>query len=304
MNSDFVFARLVQRIDPSATLIRAWPLTGGVSACTHALEFESSGQCLKFVVRQHGKTDLDRNPGIASDEFRVLRALDAAGLAVPAPVHLDDTCDIFDSPVVVIQHIDGTSEIPQAFEDCVDQMAAQLAMLHGLSVSNLRLPDLPLIEEMFGALLGRESEENDLFDERRIRSVLNEFSEPPERQKSCLLHGDFWPGNILWKSGRLVALIDWEDAAIGSPLSDVANARLELLWSLGPGAMLDFTRRYLAITNISAGSLPWWDLFTALKVAGKFASWSLSPDTEVMMRVRHHFFVQQAIDQLTASQPG
>ena len=63
-----------------------------------------------------------------------------------------------------------------------------------------------------------------------------------------LLHGDFWPGNILWRYGQLVAVIDWEDAALGDPLADVANSRLEILWAFGIDAMQSFTHYYQSLT--------------------------------------------------------
>jgi aminoglycoside phosphotransferase (APT) family kinase protein len=34
---------------------------------------------------------------------------------------------------------------------------------------------------------------------------------------------------VLWRDGRIVAVIDWEDAQVGDPLADLANTRLELL---------------------------------------------------------------------------
>jgi aminoglycoside phosphotransferase (APT) family kinase protein len=49
-----------------------------------------------------------------------------------------------------------------------------------------------------------------------------------------LLHGDFWPGNALWRDGALVAILDWEDAAIGDPLADVANAGSSCSGRAGP----------------------------------------------------------------------
>ena len=44
--------------------------------------------------------------------------------------------------------------------------------------------------------------------------------------------------------GRLVGVIDWEDAALGDPLADLANSRLEILWAFGDEAMERFTREY------------------------------------------------------------
>jgi aminoglycoside phosphotransferase (APT) family kinase protein len=84
-----------------------------------------------------------------------------------------------------------------------------------------------------------------------------------------LLHGDFWPGNVLWEDGRLVAVLDWEDAAIGDPLADVANARLELLWAGGAEAKEEFTRRYRSLVpGVDLTDLPHWDRWAGLRLAG------------------------------------
>jgi aminoglycoside phosphotransferase (APT) family kinase protein len=115
-----------------------------------------------------------------------------------------------------------------------------------------------------------------------------------------LLHGDFWPGNTLWKEGRLVAVIDWEDAAIGDPLADVANARLELLWALGIDAMEAFTRSYASIaTAVDITDLPYWDLWADLRLAGRTSEWGLDATTEKAMRAGHEAFVAQALRQLS-----
>ena len=51
-------------------------------------------------------------------------------------------------------------------------------------------------------------------------------------------------------------MIDWEDAAIGDPLADLANARLEILWAYGWDAMTTFTARYLARCSVDVTALP------------------------------------------------
>ena len=61
------------------------------------------------------------------------------------------------------------------------------------------------------------------------------------RNPAVLLHGDFWPGDVLWQAGRLTAVLDWEDAQVGDPLADVGNTRLEFLWAFGREAMQQFT---------------------------------------------------------------
>jgi aminoglycoside phosphotransferase (APT) family kinase protein len=114
-----------------------------------------------------------------------------------------------------------------------------------------------------------------------------------------LLHGDFWPGNVLWKDGQLVGIIDWEDAALGDPLADVANSRLEMLWAFGIDAMQSFTRQYQAMTTIDFINLPFWDLCAALRPAAKFAEWAADDATEKTMRERHRWFIAQAFKKLS-----
>ena len=70
--------------------------------------------------------------------------------------------------------------------------------------------------------------------------LLEEVWPLSQQNRSVLLHGDFWPGNILWRDGQIVGVIDWEDAAFGDPLADIANTRLELLWAFGVEAMRQF----------------------------------------------------------------
>lgn len=64
-----------------------------------------------------------------------------------------------------------------------------------------------------------------------------------------LLHGDYWPGNLLWRGEQIVALVDWEDAAIGDPFSDLACARVELLCTVGEEVMERFTEQYLRLAG-------------------------------------------------------
>jgi aminoglycoside phosphotransferase (APT) family kinase protein len=137
-------------------------------------------------------------------------------------------------------------------------------------------------------------------NEGRIRDALEAAWPFPQRNTSVLLHGDFWPGNILWKDGQLVAIIDWEDAALGDPLADLANTRLEILWAFGIDAMQSFTHHYQSMTSIDFSNLPYWDLCAALRPVSQIATWGLDDITEKNMREGHRWFITQAFDKLAA----
>src|SRR5690348_15766776 len=108
---DKKFEQVVQKIAPQSKLLRTWELKGGVSAQVTALEIEQpDGHKQKMIVRQHGEVDLKHNPQVAADEFKLLHLLHSAGLATPTPYYLDQSGEIFSTPYVVIEYIEGQPE--------------------------------------------------------------------------------------------------------------------------------------------------------------------------------------------------
>src|SRR5688572_12088804 len=102
---------LARRIEPKAAFRRSWPLTGGVSAEVTVIELERrGGEVMRFLARRHGLADRDRNPRIARDEFALLQIAHASGLAVPRPVSLDASGELFPTPVLVIEYIEGATD--------------------------------------------------------------------------------------------------------------------------------------------------------------------------------------------------
>ena len=145
----------------------------------------------------------------------------------------------------------------------VDEAAHALVMDHVDGVSGLEVPDVA--ERMADVLL-------------RIHAA-------------GVLHGDFWPGNTLWRGGELVAVLDWEDAGTGDPLADVGNARLELLWSHGADAMEAFTRRYGSPDPVA---LARWDLRADERSTSHIGEWGHDEATQARMRAARDEFVAAA----------
>lgn len=297
------FERLVQKIDPQSKLLGTWTLKGGVSAQVTALEIKRpDGQTKKMIVRQHGEVDLKRNPHIAADEFKLLQILQSTGAATPVPYYLDQSGEIFPAPYIVIEYIEGKPEFaPSDLSEFILQLATHLSRIHQIDCSHLDLSFLPAQEDIYTKKLReRPAKMDDSLEEGRIRAALASIWPLPQRNKSVLLHGDFWPGNILWQDGQLAAVIDWEDAALGDPLADLANSRLEVLWAFGSEAMHRFTLHYKSITNIDLTHLPYWDLCAALRPASKISEWGLDNATEKTIRAGHRSFVAQALEKLSA----
>ena len=93
-------------------------------------------------------------------------------------------------------------------------------------------------------------------------------------------------------------MIDWEDARIGDPLSDLANSRLEMLCAFGVDAMHRFTYLYQSRAPIDMTHLPYWDLYRSLGRAAQIGTWGLDEDAEQRMRAGLAEFISQAVNEI------
>jgi aminoglycoside phosphotransferase (APT) family kinase protein len=304
--------RVVQKIEPQASVLAAWTLRGGISARMTALEVAlSQGLRRKWIVRQPGQRALQHNPLAAQQEFHILQRVQAAGVKTPSPYLLDESGEILPQPYLVIEYIEGAPDYALLdVHDFVAQMAAQLAMLHRVEGAT---PDLALLPRQAARLAAmiqqRPARLDDSLYEEPIRAALAALWPPPMLGSERLLHGDFWPGNLLWREGKLVAVIDWEDAEVGNPLADVAISRLDLLWIFGREAMNTFTHHYQTLMGadraIDFGQLPFWDLMAALRPASRIEEWAAdwaalgrSDITAETMRAGLEWFVARAFARL------
>jgi aminoglycoside phosphotransferase (APT) family kinase protein len=289
------FERLVHKINPTSNLLRAWRLTGGISAEVTALEVENSdGTRKKMIVRQHGEGDRASNPNIAEDEFKLLEKLKAKGLPVAAPYLVDH--ELFPHPVIVIEYIEGTTDFN---ETKLPQFAATIAAVHSVPKDDFAF--LPQKADIYAAeALTRPAELDISLQEDRIRDTLELIGQVPQVNKSVLLHGDYWQGNVLWQDGKLSGVIDWEDAAIGDPIADLASTRLEMLWAFGLEGMEEFTQLYHRhMPHVDLTYLPYWDLYTATQPAFRLHIWAEGDHArEQKMREGHYQFVTQAFAKL------
>ena len=298
-----LFERLAKKMVPHARLLRIWEMEGGVSAQVTGMEIEQpDGHTKKMIVRQHGAADLQRDPEVAKHEYKLLYLLHSTGLPVPAPCFVDESGEILSSPCLVIEYVENERDYKTAdLYGYVDQLAVHLAAIHQADLDLQGLGFLPDQTKMIAAKLAdRPVCLDETLSEGRLRDVLDAVWPLPPRNTSVLLHGDYWPGNTLWKDNKLVAVIDWEDAAIGDPLADLANARLEMLWAFGTEAMHDFTTLYKSrMRGVDVAHLPYWDLCAALRPASKLSQWGLEASVEQKMRQRHAWFVNQALEKLS-----
>lgn len=314
MAEEIAFAALAliaAQLAPGATVARTWPLRGGISAAMSALELVlPDGARRRVVVRQPGDWELTNNPHAAAHQHRVLELVRAAGVTAPAPLLVDESCTILPRPYLVLEYVDGQVEhSPADVGAFAAQLAAELARIHRLDATQPELAWLPTGEAWLAdARAEKLVEPDEALGPRPVRAVLRAAHPLPHPNPPVLLHGDPWPGNIVWRDGRLAALIDWEETHRGDPLEDIAIARFDVLCMLGHAGMEQLTAAYAAAApQVDFTDLPYWDLYAALRPADNLPDWAGGwadlgrPDiTEHVMRAYHREFVAQAMARLRA----
>jgi aminoglycoside phosphotransferase (APT) family kinase protein len=300
---------LVRAADPDWRAVRAWPLAGGVSARINGIDIERpDGSGGRLVLRQYGAANLAADPHVARAEYRLLELLHRAGLPVPWPYRADESDAILPGPWLLTGHIDGKTVTDAAglaaFAGSATRftglLAQALAALHGTGVRHTDVPFLADADTVVIRRLATVPERpDDALSEAAVRAALAAHWPPARLNRPVILHGDYWPGNVLWRDGRLAGIIDWEDATFGDPLADLAVARQELWWFFGPDSARSFTGQYLTLRpDVDASALPVWDLWAALRPAGKLAGWGLSASQQASMIAAHRQFAAEALGQL------
>jgi aminoglycoside phosphotransferase (APT) family kinase protein len=120
-----------------------------------ALELElPGGEVSTVVVRQPKQALVGENPGAAEVEFRLLQLTKSFGLPSPTPRLLDESGDIFATPYLVLDYVEGASDFSLAAGlEVARQMARLLAAIHRIDRSMADLSFLPQVERTLVAPL-------------------------------------------------------------------------------------------------------------------------------------------------------
>lgn len=282
------YAAITSRLYPGSELQSVERLTGGVSADVYRLYLQlADGGNASLVLRAHGSTHSGHS---AELEYQLLNALHQGGVPVPEPLTVDVSGELLADPYLVMAFVQGSSALPGNDESRYFQaMAGELQKIHALPTADL--PPLPArldpLPEVFDFLpKGAEWE--------GLREYLGTLNKTAYTGAPKLLHGDFWPENLLWQDDAVAAILDWEDAALGDPLSDVACCRVELRYRFGVNGMQAFTEAYARHTPLDAKRLALWQVYVCAAAQRYMGDWGLEADLESHMRTEALASIREA----------
>ncbi len=302
---------IVEVVEPRSTVLTTDQLIGGLSSWMTTVDVERpDGTTHRLIVRRGRRPDSARHTLAFGTEFALLRHLDSAGIPVATPRYSDDSRAIVPQDYVVLDFVDGatrfTTDDPLLM---ARRMGEVLAAIHDVPTTSPSFPGLPgQVDRIQGWIitdLNRRSPDESLREDLVRRHLEPRW--PPPASEECLLHADFFPGNIVWDGGDIAAVIDWESAAIGDPMADVAATRLDLRWAFGADTSEAFTHSYLERTGRSTDTLAVWELVVSIRPAGAVSLWASDmaahgrPDiTAETMRSEQHSFVDDALRRLAS----
>ena len=282
---------LLDIIAPGSELVAIRPLAGSYSNYTHLVEGRGADNALFRIVTHryavHG--DCDRGEK-ARREYRTLGLLQKHGVPAPPPRYLDDDGAILGIPGIVTDYVLG--EIIESPADPLDWARSLAEML-------VRIHKIPSDADTRGFLLDSNSEHlwflrNDLVPTyvsaapdgltvwHTVRDLLPDIQPVPH----TLVHTDYWPGNVLWRAGRISAVVDWEEAGYGDPGADVGYARMNMVLSGLDQAADVFLDTYESAAETEVENLGFWELAAAIRPMIDPVDWQIaqSPGKEVFRR--------------------
>ena len=267
------------------------------------------GSCDVFAVdRGDSRWVLRRAPGHASSatahdvlrEFRILDAIKDQSVPIAKPIASCDDPEVFGAPFYVMEHVDGIpirSSIPPAWTSApfthgraLEEMIDALVAVHAADWKSTGLRAWEPKPDYLARQIERWIEQLDSYGGRDLptgRTVAEWLrrNRPADREPA-LCHGDYKLDNLLFDPApppRLLAVVDWEMAAVGDPLVDLAWA---LIFHPGPEGTMPLGRikqpvfsledlpdrsaliqRYSVASGREIDSTAWYDVFARWKLA-------------------------------------
>lgn len=232
LDLDRLGAWLRQAVPGAGTSLSAALLAGGKSNLTYTVTDGSSS----WVVRRPPLGHVLATAHDMAREFRVMSALQATDVPVPTTVAFCDDVEVLGAPFYVMERVEGTpyrfaAELeplgPERTRRISERLIDTLVALHAVDPFAVGLADFGRPEGFLGRQVRLWKKQMDASYTRDLPAAdeLHRLlaADIPAESATGIVHGDFRLDNILTDAhDRPAAVIDWEMATLGDPLTDLA----------------------------------------------------------------------------------
>lgn len=280
---------------PAGGFVDVEPLAGGSSNPTYRVRGDGVDLVLRRPPARGGLPtahDMER-------EYRFQAALADTPVPVAGMVALCRDVDVIGAPFYVMDRLDG---VVHAHADGIRELPASIASAAGIALAGT-LAELHAVDPVRAGLgsygrpepyavrqlrrWGRQWTASGPESVPLVTDVLAALTaRVPDAGPERIVHGDYNLANVMYRRddpGRVLAVLDWEMAALGAPGADLG----QLLAYWGPAGRLLFAERgghlpdanpalptradLIAAYALASGeeprSVPFWEAFAAIKLA-------------------------------------
>ncbi|MCY4229096.1 MAG: phosphotransferase family protein [Gammaproteobacteria bacterium] len=197
----------------------------------------------KYVLRRQPYGNLLPSAHAVDREFRVMNALNGAGIPTPRCLHLCKNEDVIGTMFFIMEFIEGTIFWNPALPELsvvqrtrvYDQMNQVLADLHSVQPESIGLADFGKPGNYFARQTDRwarqyQQSSTEAIEEMDCLAQWLRDNLPVDNSIPSIVHGDYRLDNLVFDTERLevLAILDWELSTLGNPLADVAYQCMQL----------------------------------------------------------------------------
>ncbi len=208
-------------------------LTGGAIQENWLAEAVVNGAPRGLVIRKDAPASISASHS-RKHEFALIRAAHAAGVRVPEPVAFCDDPSVLGGPFAVMARVEGEGFGPKVVktlalggdrEALTREIGRQMALIHAIGPPRADLaflgdpPAAPMRHEI--AFLRRMLDELGVIRPALEWGLAWLAERAPQAERVTLVHRDFRTGNYMVDAAGLTAVLDWEFAGWGDPMSDL-----------------------------------------------------------------------------------
>lgn len=244
-------------------------------------------------------------PRMVATNARALELAAEFGLPAPRLVAADLDGRALGTVATLETWLPGSSGLPPVVSETrLRNAGAALAKVHAVpdpGHQHLRIRPRPVADDDFAA---------DRREGRMPTTELLQHADETTRKHGVptgdhvFLHGDAWPGNMLFEGETCTALIDWKTAGVGDPGVDLCGFRLQTAIQYGPEAPDEVLNGWQEQAGREARSVAYWDAIAALNTPTElkgfpgFTTNGSRLDTAALTQRRDEF-LRTALDTLT-----
>jgi len=268
--------------------LSATRLPGGRSNLTYRLTNMTTMDSL--VLKRPPLGESARSAHSVTREHLVTSALWGSEIPVPRPVSACADTTVLGAPFALWEHVDGTT-----YDDAVELAAVgapgvraivadlvdTLAVLHGIDPTAVGLAEFGRPEGFLNRQLrrwGSQLDDHGAALPPGIERLADDLTlAVPRSGPATIVHGDYRLGNTLVREDKVIAVLDWEMATVGDPLTDLGllichTSRTDTVLpnpatAAGHPSPTEMIERYARRTGRDVSGIAWYVAFAFFKLA-------------------------------------